>query len=57
MAEAPGGYIDVVLPTYRVEPEENDKFYPSVAKAVADRVLEAELRYNTLIILYNNAMY
>jgi hypothetical protein len=40
-------YIDVVLPTYRVEPEENDRFYPSVAKAIADKVLEAELSGQT----------
>jgi hypothetical protein len=24
--------IDIVLPTYRMEPEEHDRFYPSVAK-------------------------
>ena len=49
MAEA-GGYIDVVLPTYRTDPEENDRFYPSVAKAIADKVLETELRFVSLSI-------
>ena len=45
MAEAV--YIDVVLPTYRIEPEENEKFYPSVAKAIGDKVLETELSGQT----------
>ena len=31
--------IDVFLPTYRVEPEESDKFYPSVARDVAEKVV------------------
>ena len=50
MAEA-GGYIDVVLPTYRTDPEENDRFYPSVAKAIADKVLETELRFVLSLLL------
>jgi len=45
-------YIDVVLPTYRTDPEENDRFYPSVAKAIADKVLETELRLITYYSLY-----
>lgn len=35
--------IDIVLPTYRMEPEEHEKFYPSIAKAMADKVLGEEL--------------
>ena len=31
--------IDVFLPTYRVEPEEHEKFYPSVARDVAEKVV------------------
>ena len=40
-------YIDIVLPTYRIEPEENDRFYPSVAKEIASKALEAELTGQT----------
>ena len=36
-------YIDIVLPTFRLEPDESERFYPSVAKAVADSVLVEEL--------------
>lgn len=36
-------YIDVVLPTFRLEPDENEKFYPSVAKKIADSILIEEL--------------
>jgi hypothetical protein len=35
--------IDVVLPTYRIKPEENTKFYPSKAKQIAQEILEEEL--------------
>lgn len=35
--------IDIVLPTYRMEPEGQDRFYPSVAKSIADGVLVEEL--------------
>ena len=35
--------IDIVLPTYRMEPEEHERFYPSVAKSMADRILGEEL--------------
>ncbi len=35
--------IDVVLPTFRMEPEENERFYPSKAKAIAERVMAEEL--------------
>jgi hypothetical protein len=56
MAEA-GGYIDVVLPSYRTDPEENDRFYPSVAKAIADKVLETELRFVLSITLYITLYY
>ena len=35
--------IDIVLPTYRMEPEEYERFYPSVAKAMTDKILVEEL--------------
>ena len=35
--------IDIVLPTYRMEPGENERFYPSRAKAIAEAVIAAEL--------------
>ncbi|KAL3780161.1 hypothetical protein ACHAWO_011898 [Cyclotella atomus] len=35
--------IDVVLPSYRIKPEENTKFYPSKAKHIAQQILEEEL--------------
>ena len=35
--------IDIVLPTYRTEPEEDEKFYPSKARAIAERVIAEEL--------------
>jgi len=35
--------IDIVLPTFRMEPEEEEKFYPSKAKIIADKVMEEEL--------------
>jgi hypothetical protein len=35
--------IDIVLPTFRMEPEEEEKFYPSKAKVIADKVMEEEL--------------
>jgi hypothetical protein len=39
--------IDTVLPTYRMEPEEHERFYPSVAKAMTDRILGEELSGQT----------
>jgi len=36
--------IDVFLPTFRMEPGENDRFYPSKARAIAEKVATAELR-------------
>ena len=39
--------IDIVLPTYRMEPEEHERFYPSVAKAMADKILGEELNGQT----------
>ena len=39
--------IDIVLPTYRMEPEEHERFYPSIAKSMADRVLGEELNGQT----------
>mmetsp|Transcript_20612 Transcript_20612/g.40819 ORF Transcript_20612/g.40819 Transcript_20612/m.40819 type:complete len:146 (-) Transcript_20612:216-653(-) len=36
--------IEVFLPTYRLKPEENEKFYPSKAKLIMTSVLEEELR-------------
>ena len=42
---APGQQIiDIVLPTYRMEPEEDERFYPSAAKAIAEKILLEELR-------------
>lgn len=35
--------IDIVLPTYRMEPEESERFYPSRAKAIAESVIASEL--------------
>eukprot|EP00341_Mesodinium_pulex_P015532 CAMPEP_0116925832 /NCGR_PEP_ID=MMETSP0467-20121206/24355_1 /TAXON_ID=283647 /ORGANISM="Mesodinium pulex, Strain SPMC105" /LENGTH=134 /DNA_ID=CAMNT_0004604955 /DNA_START=31 /DNA_END=435 /DNA_ORIENTATION=+ len=35
--------IEVFLPTYRMEPDENERFYPSVAKKIAEEVVNAEL--------------
>jgi hypothetical protein len=35
--------IDIVLPTYRMEPEGHERFYPSVAKKIADEILDEEL--------------
>lgn len=39
--------IDIVLPTYRTEPEEDEKFYPSKARAIAQRVIAEELASQT----------
>ena len=36
-------YINIYEPTFRTGPEENEVFYPSQAKALADEVLKAEL--------------
>lgn len=35
--------IDIVLPTFRMEPEENERFYPSKAKIIAEKVMAEEL--------------
>ena len=35
--------IDIVLPTYRMEPEEDERFYPSNAKKIADKIVADEL--------------
>jgi hypothetical protein len=35
--------IDIVLPTYRMEPEESERFYPSRAKALAEKIAAEEL--------------
>ena len=35
--------IDIVLPTFRMEPEEDERFYPSQAKAVAEAIMKEEL--------------
>lgn len=35
--------IDIVLPTYRMEPEEIERFYPSKAKAIAEKIAAEEL--------------
>ena len=39
--------IDIVLPTYRVEPEEDERFYPSKAKKIALEIMEEELKGQT----------
>jgi len=36
--------IDVVLPTFRLEPEEDERFYPSKAKSIAEQVMQEELQ-------------
>lgn len=36
-------YIDIVLPTFHLEPDESERLYPSVAKSIADNVLVEEL--------------
>ena len=35
--------IDIVLPTFRMEPEEDEKFYPSRAKAIAEETMKEVL--------------
>mmetsp|Transcript_24762 Transcript_24762/g.36523 ORF Transcript_24762/g.36523 Transcript_24762/m.36523 type:complete len:135 (-) Transcript_24762:141-545(-) len=35
--------IEVFLPTYRMEPDEDERFYPSVAKKIAEEIVQAEL--------------
>jgi hypothetical protein len=35
--------IDVFLPTFRLEPGENERFYPSRARATAERAAAAEI--------------
>jgi hypothetical protein len=35
--------IEVFLPTYRLEPEEHEKFYPSIARKIAEKIVKAEL--------------
>jgi tctex1 domain-containing protein 2 len=35
--------IDIFLPTFRMEPGENERFYPSRARAIAEKVAAAEL--------------
>ena len=36
-------YIDIYEPTFRLEPGEEERFYPSQAKKLADSILETEL--------------
>lgn len=36
-------YIDIYEPTFRLEPDEEERFYPSQAKKLADSILETEL--------------
>ena len=35
--------IDVFEPTYRIEAEEENKFYPSVARDIADKIVTSVL--------------
>ena len=44
MMENGAPVIDIVLPTYRMEPEETEMFYPSVAKKIADEIIAEELK-------------
>eukprot|EP01036_Dinobryon_divergens_P025090 gene25088-33605_t len=45
MAETGGPpIIDIVLPTFRLEPDETERFYPSKAKAIADKIVSEELQ-------------
>ena len=39
--------IEVVLPTYIMKPEETERFHPSEVRAIADRVVKAELQGKT----------
>jgi len=39
-----GPVINMYLPTYRLEPEEPEKFFPSQAKAVASKIIEEKLK-------------
>jgi len=39
--------IDIVLPTYRMEPEESERFYPSRAQAIAEKICAEELNGQT----------
>ena len=34
--------IEVVLPTYIMQPSENEKFYPSQVKKIAEEILKHE---------------
>ncbi|CAB1101664.1 unnamed protein product [Ectocarpus sp. CCAP 1310/34] len=36
--------VEIVLPTYITKPSEDEKFYPSEVKAVAEKAVEAELQ-------------
>ena len=36
-------FVDIYLPTYRLGPDEDERFYPSQARALADEVLKAEI--------------
>lgn len=44
---AEGGHnqnvIEIIMPTYILKPDETEKFYPSQAKKIADRVIHEEL--------------
>eukprot|EP01041_Mallomonas_annulata_P002020 gene2020-3926_t len=42
--EAGQPVIEVYLPTYRMEPEEKEKFYPSQARVIAQKIVEEELK-------------
>lgn len=35
--------IEVILPTYKMKPSEDEKFYPSQVRAICDRVLKNHL--------------
>uniref|UniRef100_A0A7S3HL07 Dynein light chain n=1 Tax=Spumella elongata TaxID=89044 RepID=A0A7S3HL07_9STRA len=35
--------IDIFLPTFRMEPEEHERFFPSKGKAIADKIISDEL--------------
>ena len=41
--EAGQPIIEVFLPTFRMEPDEDERFYPSQAKKLAQEIVESEL--------------
>ena len=44
--------VEIVLPSYITKPAEDEKFYPSEVKAIAQKVNIMKLSYDTNIITY-----